>query len=763
MASPVLALARAAVRRPPFIFAAAIFFLACAFTAVPILRQPGWELATVLGLALAFLGGLPSRAVVEAARDSGRAHSFREVAGASLVLTFALPALPILVALIASLLTTPCNPLAGFPFVAIIVPTAAFLAGAVGLLCALNTWTGRGFLALYLMLVLASAIATAWPVVAGPQIYAFNLFAGWFPGPLYDESLHVTSALLFARLETVLVGGVALCVAGAGYQSAHVRLGQPVGAARLAAAGFLVCVLAIRIFAADLGLETTTADLDAMLGGVRATQHFHIHYPRERSAREIDQLARDLEFKYAQDAAFLGVQAQATVDAYFYRSPEEKQRWVGAAETDFAKPWLNQFHVQLAGFPDPVAKHELAHVMAASLGSGPFQVTTWADLLPNPAIIEGLATAADNRTDELTLAEWAHAMRELKLAPDLRQLLGPTGFFGAAPARAYTLAGAFLRYLDETYGSAKVGKLYAHGNFQAAFGKDLDTLVTEWEHANDQVPLDAHARAVAAQRFAQGSIFTRACAREEARLHDELAQVPLAEPQRADELTRRLLAIDPDDIDVLHGLAERQHELGMRAAEKQTLEMLIASKASGPAQQAAARQMLGSLFAEAGQLDAARAEFRQVLSLQPDAASQRAAEIHLASFDAPGTVPGVLRYFAHPTREDALLDLRELIDAQPTFEPARYLLGRRLTDAQLVTHALEYLMTTADLSNLPATHDEALQLRAKDEMLAHDCEPIANDEKLLLHATPAAVAKLRDWKARCEFERAQGWNVLPEP
>src|SRR6185312_13692602 len=250
--------------------------------------------------------------------------------------------------------------------------------------------------------------------------------------------------------------GVALCIAGAGYQSAHVRLGQPVGAARLAAAGFLVCVLAIRIFAGELGLETTTADLDAMLGGVRATQHFHIHYPRERSAREIDQLSRDLEFKYAQDAAFLGVQAQATVDAYFYRSPEEKQRWVGAAETDFAKPWLNQFHVQLEGFPVPVAKHELAHVMAASLGSGPFQVTTWGGLLPNPAIIEGLATAADDRADELTLAEWAHAMRDLKLAPDLRQLLGPTGFFAAAPARAYTLAGAFLRYLADTYGNEKV-------------------------------------------------------------------------------------------------------------------------------------------------------------------------------------------------------------------------------------------------------------------------------------------------------------------
>ena len=750
-------LLRAVLRRPAFIFAAAVFTLLIGLTALPLLRQPGYELATALGLALMLFGGLPAWACVSAARELDAPVQFSSLAGASLVLTLALPLPAVGIAVAASLLTTPCNPLAGLPLVLVIVPTAAFICAGVGLLAAVTAKRFRGFLGRYFLAVLAAAVVTVWPILAGPQVFAFNVFAGYFPGPIYDESLHLTSALLWARTEACLLACAAF--AGAASQTGNDRK------LRAVAALCLLAVLGIQLDSAQLGLRTTVADLDAALGGLRETAHFRIHHPRERGAREVEQLARDLEFRYAQDAAFLGVQAPQRIDVFYYRSAKEKQRWVGAAQTDFAKPWLHQFHLQLSGFPDPVAKHELAHVLAGGLGSKPFEVTAWAGLLPNPMIIEGLAVAADDRADELTLPEWAHALRALKLAPDLRRLLGPTGFFAAAPARAYTLSGAFLRYLVETYGREKLRVLYPHGDFVAAYGKSLDALVGEWEQANDAVPLDAHAMSVATRRFSQPSLFGRTCAREEALLREELEQVPAAEPARAIELAKRLRAIDPGDLGLLRDLAARLRDQGDRAGARSALTELLDSPVATSDQRAAARQALGSMDAEDGRLDVARLQFRELLLLQPDLATQRSAEVHLASFDTPVAVQPVLTYFAHPEREDALLNLRELSDAQPAFAPAKYLLGFRLTHADLSDHALAYLAPDSieALRTLPATHDEALRLRARDHALLHACHAVADDASQLLHATPAAAAFFADWRARCEFEVGQGWKPLPPP
>lgn len=749
-------LLRMAIRRPAFIAAAAVFALLCALVAIPLVRQPGYELATALGLALAFFGGLPAYATVAAARAKG-SSSFAPMANVALLLTLGLPVPAVAISIAAALLTTPCNPLAGLLFVLIIVPTAAFICCGVGLLAALHAKRFRGFLGLYLLAVLASGVVTVWPLLAGPQVFAFNVFAGYFPGPIYDESLHVTSALLWSRTESVL-----LAMAAFGAAALQLRERRDL---RFAAGVLLVAVLGIELASAPLGLRTREADIDAALGGVRETAHFRIHYPRERSAREIEQLARDLEFRYAQDAAFLGVGETQRIDAFYYRSAQEKQRWVGAAQTDFAKPWLHQFHLQLEGFPDPVAKHELAHVLAGSLGSKPFAVTAWAGLLPNPMIIEGVAVAASNRADELTLPEWAHAMRALHLAPDLRRLLGPGGFFTAAPARAYTLSGAFIRYLVEKYGNERLRVLYPHGDFQVAYGKSLDTLVGDFQAANDAVPLDAHAMTVATRRFSTPSLFGRTCAREEASLREQLDAVPAAEPARAIELAKRLRAIDPGDLGLLRDLASRLRDAGDRRGARAAVQALLDSPASTADQRAEARQLLGTMDAEDGEIESARLQFRQMLLLQPERAAQRAAEIHLASFDSPGATKTILGYFAHPSREDALLNLGELAEAQPAFAPAKYLLGFRLTQVQLAEHALEYLRPEelAALEPLVATHDEALRLRARDHALTHDCADIADDGQRVLHDTPAARAAFADWRDRCAFEVAQGWKRLPEP
>src|SRR5262249_58917285 len=124
-----------------------------------------------------------------------------------------------------------------------------------------------------------------------------------------------------------------------------------------------------------LGLRVTDGFVAESLGGLRQTTHFQIFYPRGKPKQELDRLARDAEFRYAQIRAFLGGGPDAPISLYVYRSAEQKQELVGAGQTQFAKPWRLQVHINDAPLPHPSPKHALAHAMAAPLCSRPLPVT----------------------------------------------------------------------------------------------------------------------------------------------------------------------------------------------------------------------------------------------------------------------------------------------------------------------------------------------------------------------------------------------------
>ena len=85
-------------------------------------------------------------------------------------------------------------------------------------------------------------------------------------------------------------------------------------------------------------------------------------------------------------------------------------------------------------------------------------------------------------------------MRDLKLAPSLARLLEPSGFVVEASSRAYTYAGAFVRYLDSRFGVAAMRKLYLTGDLKTLGQPDL--LIRDFERMLDTVTPDAtHSRA----------------------------------------------------------------------------------------------------------------------------------------------------------------------------------------------------------------------------------------------------------------------------
>lgn len=744
---------------------------------LPLFGLPGFELALALSIAVGLLGGgvgiaaaAQERRILkneeprlgELPRPERPGQAVALALGTALLLNVAVLVPPFLGSTLFALLSTQCDPFELVGFYPLLTLPSALLASCAGVLC--GFWArapGRAVLA-YTGLVLLSGVHTAWPILAGPQVYAFNHFLGHLPGPLYDEAIGVTQRLGWFRLETLLLAGV---VALLTTLSLDVREGRLTRPRRSPGAWVLLGLLVggVALLEANgpkLGLRMTHEYLAEELGGQRDTEHFRLHYPRGMDREAVERMARDLEFRHAQLSRFLGGAPTERIRVYLYRTDAEKQALVGAGRTQFAKPWLSELHINNRPFPHTSLHHELAHVMAAPAGGGPFGVTTRFGLWPLMGVIEGFAVAADDPTQgELTLHQWAAGMRRQKLAPDMRKLMGTEGFYQSAPARAYTVAGSFLRYLADTYGAEKVRVLYAHADFQKAYARSLDDLVTEWERFVDALPLDEGAISRAFLRFRTGALFTRTCAREVARLKKNAQESLTSDPLEALELYRRAAQLQPEELTYVMGQALALDQLDRTTEAAQLLATLAGTAAvrEHPALEAEVVMDQADMALRLQRLDAAKQYLERALSLAPSPELTRAAQIKLASLDSPSRLNTVERFFRSKREELRLLYLSRALEAAPRDPYVNYLLGRRLQQVGDPTLAMEFISRalTSTGEELPeAIRREALKMMVESSYLAGDCGAVRHELGALPDFGPAFRKAADEWGERCDFEDA---------
>ncbi len=604
-------------------------------------------------------------------------------------------------------------------------------------------------------MLLLSGVGTGWPIVFGPQVYAFNHFLGHLPGPLYDEALAVSSALLWFRLETLLLALAVFALTALSLDPAGERLGRPrsrVGP--LVLLGLVTApIVLLEAHATELGLRMTDEALMARLGGVRDTEHFQLIYPRGKPREEVDRMARDIEFRYAQLSKFLGGAPEGPIRVWLYRTDEEKQALVGAGRTQFAKPWRQELHINGRDFPHPTLKHELAHVMAGPAGSWPFRVTTRLGVWPLMGVIEGMAVAADNPVQgDLTLHEWAAGMRKQKLAPDIRKLVGPEGFYQSAPARAYTLVGSFLHHLADTYGPEKLRALYAHADFEAAYGRSLDSLATEWEQHLDSLPLDEATVSRAFERFRTGSLFSRACAREVALLQEEARDYLASDPQQALELYQRAARLQPQEPSYLLGEATALDRLERADEAAQVLETLAEQVKGQPSLEAEVALAQADVASRKGNAEQARAFLDRVLALDPSPETTRTAQVKRAALDSEARAGPIQAYFRETHEELRLLRLATALETTPKDPYLHYLLGRRLLQVDAPALALPHLSQALEGELPEAIRREALRLRVQAAYLAGDCGAVRHEAGALPDFGPAFRAVATEWVERCDFE-----------
>jgi tetratricopeptide (TPR) repeat protein len=685
----------------------AVAALGVGLTWLPLLGQPGYELSMGLTLTLAIAGAGLS---IAAARTPGSSA----FAAAVLLLLSTGPAL--LLATLRTWLGTPCNPFSAVGFVPVLLVPTAGLVAVLGAWCAkLRGWRAG---AAYAAIALGALVPTLWPILAGPQVYAFHHLGGYVPGPLYDEELTVTPALLWFRLATVLL---------------TFALGAALQHRWLVAALLFFGFVGLEASGTRLGFRMTDAALAAELGGKVETDELILFHPASWTDEDVSLVLGDVRFRHHQNVEFFGAPPPGKVRVWWYRSAADKQRLVGAKFTHFAKPWRREVHVHGAAFPHPVIKHELVHAMAAPWGAGPFGVAaTWGGFMPHVGVIEGLAVAADDPIDELTLHEWAAAMKKKALLPNVAALMTPQGFYGAPPSRAYTTAGSFLRWLGDSRGKDKLRRLYLDGDFDAAFGAALPALASEYEAFLDTVPLEPEAVNQAFGRFKRGSLFDRPCAREVGALS---AEASAAEPLQALELLSRCRAIQPDEPS--HVLAEAQalRRLSKNEAARVLLDAELTRLEDEPAPWADAALLRADLAQEDGDLATASALWNRIIERQVSPALDRTAHVRLDGKH----LEAVRRYFAPGAEDVKLYLLREALEREPNSIPLRYLLARKLTqsgEAAAALPLLEQLLGEA----LPASlQKETARLAVEAAFHLGRCDVVQR------------WATRGDWPERCAF------------
>ncbi len=537
---------------------------------VPLFNILAFEFCAVLALGISLVGAHVTLTVVRQMKRHPEVLSgspgqiISRCFWSALTFNLSLLVLPLSIILLNALRVKNCNFAEGFLFFFLLPIISCLYATAAGVF--FGFWIKRrwlGYLA-YLGFLAVSCVPVVINLIFHPPVFAYHATFGYFPGPIYDFVIPITNTLLIARAETLLWAvlflglTVNMCEISRDtelmpqlrWQKLFNPLTKHVGLYLL-----IVCLIGFQLYAGALGIRPSRNDVAKALGGFRETAHFEIYYARELQT-EIDRIAEDCEFQYAQLVDYLmpeGGKLSRKVQAYIYASTDQKKKLTGAGDTSVEDPFGHGFHIHAQGFPHPILKHELAHVFTVPWS--PLKVSL------KIGLHEGIAVAADWDEGKLTVHQWAKAMRQMEVAPPLSAIMG-IGFWGHAGSRSYLLAGSFVRFLVDTYGIEKFRNVFRFGNFLRHYAKELPLLEQEWISFLDSVPLRDEDLDYANYRLKQRSVFEQVCAHEMAVLRNIAWQAFFQKDfATAMETFEAMLLDEPDNPNTLRGLMYSAHRM----------------------------------------------------------------------------------------------------------------------------------------------------------------------------------------------------------
>lgn len=592
--------------------AAAVVGIACIVAQfVPLLDVLGYEYSVYVGV-LVGLGGIHHG--VRAAERRGTS-CWWVTAGRAVVAPLAWVTLAGLISLANMLRVRNCEPGMGIIYLLIFGVGAIPMALATGFVASHLRGVRRWLFAYGL--VVASLASTLTTLALQPTIVAYDTYIGYYAGSIYDESLvsvwpHVLFrlwSLLWACLVVVLL---------------EIRRG-PTAERMVAAVSIAVVLGGMFAFRGDLHLERNRAYVVSDLGGMVETEHFEIYYDQEFfNARQLALLVSDHEARYAELAEFWEVEPDLPLRSFVYGNRDRKGELMGGRRTLVAKIWLGEMHITWRGLGDELLAHEMAHLFLRRDGYGPLRLASRDGLLPIMALVEGAATSAAWGASELDYHHWSAAIYQLDLGEDIRDILGPRGFWSQYSRLAYTLTGSFGRWLVDEHGPAPFREAYRRGDFEGAYGRSLESLLGEWRMFLDTLDLTELQLETARYRYDRPSIFGRMCARSIATRFQQGDEFVTA--GRDDEARRcfeSILADDPTNVHYRLSIARTFHSMGLAEDAIRHAEEIVATEGAGRASVGQARELIADRRWMDGELEAARATYDELLAEAGTAGDRR--------------------------------------------------------------------------------------------------------------------------------------------
>ena len=751
----------------------ALTLLALILANTPLLNLLAFEFCVVLAFGISFAGAHTAVTGVRNLRQ--RTQSLRGNAAQMVMSTFwrafgvnlTLLVAPLIIILLNAFRVKNCDFLEGFAFFLLLPVVSCVYATALGVFFGL--WLKRRWIAYlaYLGYIFVTLLALAYNLIFHPPVFGYHSTFGYFPGPIYDERIVISGTLLIARGTTLLLAWIFLSLAINTLEiGRHTRLEptlywqklyrfKPQFADlnhRIRLIVLIILFALIYLFRGELGLRPTRGYIENKLGGLEETAHFKIYYEKgSKVEKEIEWIAQDHEFRYAQLVRYFQIEPTKKVQSYIYTSSEQKKRLVGARGTSVEDPLGYGFHINYEDFPHPVMKHELAHVLTAD----------WHPILKVSLKIgmhEGIAVAADWDEGKLTAHQWSRAMQQLEIAPMMNEIMG-LGFWGQSSSQSYTLAGSFVRFLIEKYGVEKARHVFPTGNFKKVYSKSLAELEREWQGFLETVPLTEADLAIAAHRFNRPSVFQKPCAHEIAQLSSDAWRAYYrTDMSTAIRLFEQVYQFDPDNPRHLRGLMYAHYQTEDYPSTLEWVSRIIAHPEASMNRVAEAKNVKGNVYWQRGEREEALSQYQEVFTLHTSDALDRESQAKLATLaldspDAENKVRQVL--IGQPSNRLKMTLLHEVVSALPEWGLGHYLIGRQLYFDQEYAASNQYLLKAADLGlphqklaieNIRLIGVNSYRLGEYEDAI-EQFSRIAADSTLPL----GTIRRAEDWIERCEW------------
>lgn len=336
-----------------------------------------------------------------------------------------------------------------------------------------------------------------------PQVYFFNHVWGAWPGPIYDEQVHISGSLLYYRLMTMFWILLLWFIPSA-------RSNENRSSIRVVVIAAIALIVSYSQ-AGEAGIVSPRSHIQESLGGHWETKHFDIYYAEGYYSRdEISRIALEHEWHLQEITDRLNLDrtdASDKIESYLYAHAWQKKRLVGAKFTSYVPVWLEQDQLHIAkGQIEGSLRHELVHVLAKQFGNRLFNAS-W-----SIGLIEGLAVAlAPDRSATSTVDQLVAADKPYPTSEEMEAAATFKGFYTGRSSVNYTTMGSFVAYLLEQHPVELFKAAYRTGDPEAAYDRSFDELVAGWHRHLDRVETDTLDEQVASRLFGIPSIFEKKC------------------------------------------------------------------------------------------------------------------------------------------------------------------------------------------------------------------------------------------------------------